>query len=347
MANQTLPQLRGACITINASAWNFGDRTQVQKDFQEFVATVEKLEGKGGTDGNGTHAQTVVVGATEIIRRMLAYQVPATYAESLLFNYGLFTSTSPAQSYFDLHPGMRLRLDYEFCQFASLAQNPLVNGYVSAGTASFEVISTPTGVDGAPQLGLNSYLSSVTLPQVAVGQGGAGGIIDVQGQAVRRRHLRICLPTQFPSADSPGFVGIQQNVTLLAADDIATLNSASDAYYGNKPMPSGVVASYFRGRVMITPEIPVFVCGTPLWVPLTTTLRQLVQQFTTFPRLPNLNPQNFLNVFKRYIPSISIPGGLAPNAFSSLLIQPWSGSGGYDGYDLPVLAADSIKLPVT
>lgn len=117
---------------VQGSVWTFagdGYRQAVLSAFDEFLQDAEKLE-----------RSTLRPGATEALRALVAPRIPATYAESLYFSYGVFSQDN--RSYVDVQAGMRLGVEFEEWQFVppDAATNPL-SGFVGGATAVTEVIS--------------------------------------------------------------------------------------------------------------------------------------------------------------------------------------------------------------
>lgn len=125
------------------------------------MAKAEKLEGVA-----------LRPGATEVLRRIVAQRVPATHPETLYLTHGLFSRDGTAQTYFDVQPGMRLRLDFSHCQFvpSTLGATGL-SGFVGGPTVIADVVGIPSP-SGVPKIGVDAFLSAVRLPPIATAQGG-------------------------------------------------------------------------------------------------------------------------------------------------------------------------------
>ena len=329
-------------IDRKVAAFNGQDyRFDVLASFDDFILKVSQSEG-GGIRG----------GTTDLFRKLLANLMPATYAESLYFNYGYFRQSNPQskppmQSRVDLQAGMRLRLECQFSQLIPASTDPLVNGYVAGGQSYFQLVDIPTNT-GRPQLGFDAFLGSNISPMVEASSGGLAGIIDLQGALARRRYFRLCYPAQFVKSDSAGFEGTAQNVTFIGADDLDTLNDATRAYFQTGSVSAtGAVAAFFRGRTIAIPEILCFLNGNPIHVPIGTTVRQLFSTFTVLPRLAGFHPSKFPYV--RYAPGTSfvkLPDDpIFPSQYRQVLFQGATvASGPLDAFDLPVLAGDGYTF---
>jgi hypothetical protein len=336
-------------------------RASARANFDDFLVKFEALEGG-----------VVVPGATGVVRKLLALSLRCTFAECLYFHYGFFHQSGiDPQGYVDLHAGMRLRLDYAFNQFVSPANagdaySPLLNGFVAGGQSFFHVIETTAG-DARPRLGFDAFLAANTLPLITPAAGGAGGLIDLQGVGQSHRYVRLCYPTQLAPSDAPGYVGPRKNVTLIGANDLATLAAATQAYYDGAPAGGtnlkDVSMTFFRGRVVIVPELLCFMNDTQVYVPVGTTFRQLVQRFGLLTRLPGVRlhlGSDF--TAHRYVPSFHPPQDHDDDhdddhnddhntveydsTYADIAIGP-SGRGLLDGYDMPVLASDTVKFPTS
>ncbi len=320
-------------------AWP-GYRTALLADFDGLLRAAEKLE-----------SSTLQPGAAEALRALLAARIPATYAESLYFSYGVFSQANPPRGYFDVRPGMRLAVEFEERQYVPpTAGTGLFSGFVGGATASADVISRG-GPSGTPQLGLDAFFSVVRLPPIPPAAGGAGGIIDLVSATAGLRHLRVCYPAQsFPGADEGGRAGPASNVTLLGAPDLATLASATNAYYSSGAAGANLIG-WFRGRTVIRACVPLLVNGSQLrYVPVGSTLRHLLEQFWVVPRLTGIvaggaspDPVNYL----RPTPGVGLSQLYGDEAYSQLTLAGGDGidSTGADVMDFPVLAGDVLPLP--
>ena len=336
-------QSAGGQVVLQAGVWTFsgpGYRPALLSAFDAFLQQAEALEASG----------TLVPGATEALRAMLAPQIPATYAESLYLSYGVFSQDNPPRGYFDVQPGMRLALEFEERQFVPPnAGTGLLSGFVGGPTVVADVVSQGSP-SGAPRLGLDTFFSAVRLPPVPPAAGGAGGVVDLVHVTAGLRHLRVCYPAgSFPGADGGGTVGAAGNVALLGAADLATLAAATTSFYNAGNAGSSLVG-YFRGRTVIRAHIPLLVNGTELrYVPVGTTVRQLLERLRVLPRLPGIvdsNASAALN-YRRYLPGLGVSNLYDASAYQELTLAAGAGAdaSGADVLDFPVLAGDALSLP--
>ncbi len=347
-------------VVIDHGVWSIstpGYRPDVMGAFDKFLAAAEALE-----------KTTLQPGATEVLRRMVAQQAPATYAECLYMTHGVFSRDNPAQTYFDVQPGMRLRFDFEDRQFVPPnAGATALSGFVGGSTVTTDVVglASPSGI---PKVGVDPFLSAVRLPPVGVAQGGFGNVIDLaaalssggtaastgHGLAASTRglrHIRFCYPARsFPGADSGGTVGAAGNIAVLGADDLTTLAKATTAYYTSGD-PGPALIGYFRGRTVIQPLIPILVNGTRRrFVPVGTTARQLLERFALVPRFPGVvdgGASTALN-YQRRQGGLDISSLYGTTGYSPLTVAAGDPDpSGTDALDFPALAADVFTEPVS
>lgn len=321
--------------TLKSAAFDFGDGRTLGASFMDAISTLESLEGHG-----------VAYGATPAIRAALALQTPATFAESLFLNYS-YVSQSAGQKmgYVDLMPGMRVRLESQFSQLIPQAPANLTNGYVTAGTACFDVISTPDGPNGTPLLGFDAFLASLPIPAVLNATGGVGGLIDLRSESFRRRHLRVCYPTQFPAGDTAGSPSPFQAAALIGADTLSGLAAATASYYAGQTPADPASIAFFRGRTVLVPEVLAFVNSTPGFVPIGTTCRNLLARYVLMPRVLGLRIPQFRDRYTRYLPLVENAGGTNASAWSNVYPPDDGdpGPGPLDVFDFPVLAGDAMR----
>jgi hypothetical protein len=271
-----------ALITIkNNNCWKTAGaaRQALRANFADFCARIEALE---------INTRTLAPGGATVIAQRIAEALPAPINESLYYSAGLNAgfglNSSPSV---DLLPGMRLRVDFAANQFVGPG-SPL-NGMVGAGQFYYSI-----GRDGNQRVVFDAFLGAIAAPETTapLGQSTASGLFDLQASGAARRHYRLFYPTQLPPATAPGDNRLTRNVTLIGADTLADLTTATNAYTasgeigaaatGNLP----IIAVSFRGRAVAVPEIGVYVNrrvgdyrqSTLIYVPLGTTLRQLLDQ---------------------------------------------------------------------
>jgi hypothetical protein len=344
-------------ITVDntaGGAWDFSNCTATSPPFRlalatAYVAFLAQLEPLLLPAGSGTAASFA------LLRQLVAGAMPLTPAESLFYRYSFMSSgvdlaqSSNAAAWVDLVPGMRLRIEGESYQgIDPSTANPL-NGFVPSGTTYAEV---GTSAAAAGRLGLNPFLTqavgSVTPDAILSATSAVGGVADVTGQ-FQLPYWRLCYPAlPLTSAGSQGWAGTQQNATLLGAPDRATLEQQTQAYAANGVVTS-YAAAYFNGRVMVTPEISIFVAGQRAWVPLGTSLRNVLETLAPVPYFGavDLDVEPKPEVLSRALPPSSRWAG---PAWAPVQLAK-SGDGyqyyaayGTDSLDLPLVAGDVVTL---
>ena len=219
--------------------------------------------------------------AIHMVKAGIAAAMPMTFDEVLYYHYGF----DPANSYMDLLPGMRLRIDYQIYQtvYSSGSDGDKLSGFVGNGTSYSEVVSYRHGkFSGRNLIGLEPFLIRIENPKIvgSVEKGG-GGVIDLHQPGYQKPYYRLFYPNRIPRSDSFGSVGTAQNVTLIAADTLTALGKATEKYLLNQTIEpeTDVAVFYFRGRAAVIPEIAVLVNGHPVYAPVGTTVRQLLDRY--------------------------------------------------------------------
>ena len=318
-------------IPSNSTVWQFSNTPirAVASDFTQFMLLLEK--------------QGLQPGGAGLIQQAISQYLPLTFSETLYYRYRF----DPVNGFIDLTPGMRLRLDYQVHQSIDPSPTNYLNGFVGSGTSYLQVSASPSGT--AILTGFNPFLSALQRTAVAPNQGGAAGPIDLSGQAFAYPYYRLFYPQNYPSSDSTGSVGVATNPVILGAGSLADLNTATQAYVQNGNFGGvSVVSAFFRGRVTVTPEVPIFLFGQPAYVAVGTTIRQLLSGFTTLPRMTGLGFNPPSQMFYRWMVADYVPNStpalwkfpaLGDGVFNMISGSP----GGYQVYT-PVL--DSLDLPV-
>jgi hypothetical protein len=335
-------------ITAGGSVWTFSDaafRTSMVAALDLFLRKAEALE-----------ATVLRPGATEVLRALLAPRLPLTYAETLYVTHGVFSRDDTGQTYFDVRPGTRLRIDFTQCQFVPPNMGPSgLSGFVGGPTVTTDVVALASA-GGRPAIGVDTFLSAVRLPPTGAAPTGFGDVVDLSAAlatnatgrpaAPGMRHVRFCYPARsFPRADSGGNLSPAFNIAVLGAADLATLETATAAYY--KTGDAGAqLLGFFRGRAVVQPLIPVLVDGSRRhFVPVGTTVRQLLEWFAPVPRLPgfvNEGMSTFLQRRRMCLDVGSLYGaGYAPVVLADAGLD----RTGADALDAPVLAADRLTSP--
>jgi hypothetical protein len=328
--------------------WAFSDtafRTSVVAAFDLFLRRAEALE-----------ATVLRPGATEVLRALLAPRLPLTYAETLYVTHGVFSRDDAGQTFFDVRPGTRLRIDFTQCQFVPPNVGPSgLSGFVGGPTVTTDVVALASPA-GPPKIGVDAFLSAVRLPPTGAAPTGFADVVDLSAalttSATTRpatpgmRHVRFCYPARsFPRADSGGNLSPGFNIAVLGADDLATLGAATAAYYKSGDAGAQLLG-FFRGRAVIQPLVPVLVDGSQRhFVPVGTTVRQLLEWFAPVPRIPGFVTEGTSTFLQRRRMCLDV-GSLYDSGYAPVVMADAGlDRTGADALDAPVLAADRLTSP--
>jgi hypothetical protein len=338
-------------VTIGANAWACAPATR-QTLRQNFTGLLLALEAGGA----------LVAGGVQVVASQIAECIPAPLAETLFWRYSLSPGTDGLTApYVDLRPGMRLRVDGEVSQFVNPGSPQ--NGYVGASSMSFQLGSAGAG-DGPRTVSFEPLLGAIRAPTVSpptttpvvtgpspAGTAVAAGALDLEPTGGQRAYWRLLYPASVPSPLDPGDVAIRDNVTLLGAPSLAELEKATADYpksLDTSDNPPNVYVT-FLGRALAVPEIGVFITlGTGPrwleWVPLGTTLANIVERFTPLPLSPT---QTAVSGFQR--PTFAAPNP-QPTAPVSFTVTDPAGNAMTAlppaMFDVPLIAGDSVVLNV-
>lgn len=257
-------------LTIAQTVWTSFDgsaaRTNLRATYRSFLKAVD--------------AAVTTPGGIALVRQAIAAAMPQTFAETLYYRYGVWREINLRAV--DLDPGLRLRLTGAVYQAPSAAITDPVNGYVALGTEEYDLAEIfPAGtVQGlAPALTVDAFLASL-LPGggSATGTTVAAGSADFFGPGARQPFFRLFYPATFPSSGSVGSDSPSDSVAVLGAPSWTALENATDIFVqsGSPPIGQPLFVAYFRGRAMLTPLAAASVDGQIRWVPVGTTVRQLL-----------------------------------------------------------------------
>lgn len=297
--------------------------------------------------------------AVGFIQQSVAVRLPLTFAETLFYRYS-FMFTGPQQtppapgSWVDLLPGMRLRIDSEAYQMINPSGRTGLNGFVPAGTTYIEVGSWAGNPGGA---GLNPFLTEAVNSVEASSSGIAGAADLMNFAAFEPQFFRLLYPPSgLKPASSLGWNGTQFNATILAAPTRAALEQQTQYYLANGTVTGGT-ATWFNGRCLVTPEIPVNVAGQWRWAPLGTTIRNVLEGITAMPLLglfglgvsDSASLACWRSIPQPFLEAGPEPGWRGPQ-WAAIQI---AGTGGYqyyefdngiDSFDLPLIGGDIVTV---
>jgi hypothetical protein len=335
-------------ITVSRTgvAWQF-DATSRTALWRSFVQFLKDLDAPVGTGPNAT--RLLEPRAFNLITQVLGRTLPLMFTEQLGFLYR-FNAQS---GYIDLVPGMRLRLDAEEYQYVGPPNpgNVYLSGFVGSGTAYFELGEYWQG--SQLNLGFNSYLSLCGRPAVLANDntGGGGGALDFYAPLNRHPLYRLIYPAQFPSGNTSGRADITGNILIIGANFFADLEEATQQYIQNgnfNGYEQKISITRFRGRSVITPEIPVEVNNSIRFVPVGTTVRQLLSTYGggVYPNagyLRNFRLERAVNsVVDNLAQTAATPKAVHTNPVRYADAPMSTYSGGVDYFDLPLIHGDAL-----
>lgn len=298
-------------------------------------------------------SKALVPGAIALIKRQIAERLPMSIEQVLYYHYGM---DSRAGTQVDLQAGMRLRVDFQNYQDVPPTERTAIaiNGFVGSGTSYYHIHSYPDPT--TPRqflLGFDPFITRIpVLIQTNAAREGAGSLIDIQRPGFRFPYYRLFYPQEFSNSSAPR---AEQTILLVGAASLTDLETATDQYRRNGTVqPSETrIGFFFRGRVMVIPEIAIFVQEQPVYVSLGTTLRQVIERFRSIPvsaaARQNLSGfQGLLRARRLLHAHVPVPVE-ADHSFSIqssatyrfIELEPYlQYANGTDGYDLPVVQGD-------
>ncbi|MNJ46041.1 hypothetical protein D3C77_411610 [compost metagenome] len=278
--------------------------------------------------------------------------MPQTFEETLYYGFGLsFPSAELGVTLgsVDLRPGMILRVSASPHQAisasAALRQS---NGYIDGPMAVYEIGqfvdssgNITTGWDSfVGQLVAGGALSVNPPPAHATAQqmGGVADAADLYFPAFIAPFYRLFVPSSLESASDPASTAPPSNFTLAAANSFTALSSASNAQGGTVPV------AYFRGRAVPRACLRVTLDGSPLVVPVGTTVANLLAQAGHMPMAAPL-PIRGIHLLRGLGAAVLDPRAAAGATHWPLRLD-WHGLGhygpGWTPLSLPLLPGDRV-----
>ncbi|NET04532.1 MAG: LamG domain-containing protein [Symploca sp. SIO2B6] len=250
-------------LTITPQGITQTDLDTLKTDYDDFI---------GKLDSN----QNLIKGILTLVKTRIAQRIPLLVNQILDYYYGLDIANRAV----DLQAGMRLRVDYQNYQLVHPAQSTANSGFVGSGTSYYD-LNYIDGNGSTTDLIINfdAFLSQIQ-PYVTtdIATVGAGSSLDTFRVGYQKPYFRLVYPSQ--AETSAGSLEPGKAATLIGATSLTALDTKTD-----------VVSFYFRGRATVIPEIAVVLQGQKVFVPVGTTLRQLLAQTVS---LPSVLPGQFL-----------------------------------------------------
>lgn len=257
----------GTTLTISQNGLSSDER---YSRFQSFWQAVKTAEAQG----------ELLVGTPQILRQRIAERISMRFDQVLAYHYGV----NFEDNYVDLHPGMRLRIEYQNYQYVQ-RNSPANEGFVSSGVVYYGIHSYLRRESGnvlTHKLGFDPFLFNLdTVSQTDIDDEGASGVVDLLQSPYKKAYFRLVYPNRISHAG--GSKAKEKTATLVGADTLEDLDQATANLTGGSADLAGAVSFYFRGRAAIVPEIPVYVREQVVFVSIGTTIRQLLQSYMDLP----------------------------------------------------------------
>lgn len=257
-------------FSLNQTGNNCGLQIDLQ-DSSLFRGDYTNLFDQLGTD--------LDAGAIALLKRRIAERLPLSFQDQMFFYYGLDVENG----HMDLQAGMRLRIDVQNYQFVQASDPSAKRGFVGSGSFHVPINNyTYPQSDGsnAQLIGFGPFLSQLQAnSSTDITNEGAGGLFDLLKDGNRKAFYRLFYPKQ-PSSG----LGPERVVTIVGTDSLAEMETVTrDFNPDGNVLPSVGSSFFFRGKAMVIPEIQVFVGNIPVYVPVGTTLRQLIEMYDEVP----------------------------------------------------------------
>ena len=348
LAENTAPAAYPYKLTIasGGDAWNFNAtpiRTALQKSYLEFLLAVETA---------GAAPWGILM-----LQEAMARILPSTFQESLYYAYGMnFTNESydpiPAliPGSVDLRPGMILRVAADTYRTVPGTQHSILdNGYSAMAFQDYE-IGSHQGSTGF-RTGFDAFVTELVAngclnidPPYSPGGNQVSGLADgadLYYPGFSGPFFRLFVPTQLPPANALVSTVSSDNFCIAAAPSFDALTKTSNAVQNeNAPL------ALFRGRSVVRACIRVSLDGTPVVVPVGSSVRNLLEGAGRSPAIAPAQMEG-LRIDRALGPVVTDPN-LPLNIGSSYPVRfDWKTSGvygaGWNGLSLPLLPGDRIS----
>ena len=323
-----LSQTAAACkLKLNLSG---GDAPGIRTAFDDLM---KQVEGQKGLSSGGLR----------LLQSRIAERLPLEFESLLYYHYGW----DVGKNYIDLQPGMRLRVDFQNYQFVHATEQKAKKGFVGGGSITIP-INSYTGDDGAQYLGFGPFVSRLRgNNQGNISGEGAGGLFDLVKTGIRKPFFRLFFPSEAISAakpvDPPRIEAAKEAAVPERAVTIVGADRWQDLPVEIPVTTTGnLVSFFFRDKAMVIPEIQVFVGNREVYVPVGTTVRQLIEKYMNIP-LPAASQPNLRAFLGKARPRRLIHTGpdSAP-AYRFLNFSTDSVQQNRDLFDLPLIKGDKF-----
>lgn len=219
------------------------------------------------------------------IQDMVAQMADVAYEDLLLCACGY----SGEDRCTDLKRGMRLLVEAEgykpsYGADVSAGAGQYLPGYYMGATSVYQMHSYGSGEEW--KLGFDAFLAGMKeehtvqrIGGVLERQNGEGGLADLFRTGARKPLYRIHYPVRMQDSQEAGTDYAPGNVCLIGADTYGQLVEATASMNNEQQVTTaGVTLSYFRGRAVMVPKIPIVVDGVREYVSLGTTFENLLEE---------------------------------------------------------------------
>jgi len=227
-------------------------------------------------DLEGLPSTCLISGGAGIIANRIAQALPLSYAGTSLFAYGLDT----VSRHVDLLPGMSLRVDYGSYQYINPSSVPggNRNAYTGTGSTRFQIRRRADGL-----IGFNAFTDALSSFQMVMGSPPqVSGLLDLEARGNNMSYCRLIYPPQIDNVVTIKTApDASRNVTLILANKLSDLETATANYLKDGSCDGVGQCLFFSGRCAAYPEITVLLNGSPVIVPLGTTLKDIIATVMT------------------------------------------------------------------
>lgn len=267
---------KDAQVTIDSSVLLNSNRKQLWQQWMTFLAALDQLE---GIDETG--AQYTAPGGSRMIAKAVVEQMPMLLSEIPVYQQGL--SYPDQGSFIDLQVGTRLKVTHSnvYAQ-APTGQGDINIGYSGTGTAYVELVSSSDHLNLAFDAFLDTQAISIKTQKHIDGLNSelnlAATVLDLAGIPLRPHH-RLYFPQKILNNDE---VALHVDTSYSLESEFFFSDFGSTPYASTDSTPT-----VFFGRCDITPEILIKVNGKHRYVPVGTTVQQILEAESLMAALPS------------------------------------------------------------
>lgn len=304
--------------------------------WDSFIAFRQMLE--------GLPSACFVSGGASIIANRIAQALPLSYPGTSKFAYGL----NSASRYVDLVPGMSLRVDYGTYQYInpSTVVGGNRNAYTGAGSGRLQIRRRADGF-----IGFNAFTDALSSFQMVMANPTQiSGLLDLEARGNNMAYCRLIYPPQIDNVVTIKTAPeASRNATLILAKTLSDLETATKNYIKDGSCGGVGQCLFFSGRCAAYPEITVMLNGSPVIVPLGTTLKDMISTVMTVSIDEVLNGSFQLLLWRWAQPSLldsdqgwNVGYTLTTVQFESATTV--NSANGLTQWDLPLAIGDYIQI---